>query len=125
MYDTSLLSDTLQNIENSLQELLEWTSHINSVNDFLSSTQGVILLNAVCMRLLAVGEEVKTIDKHTNKTLLSLYPSIPWKNVMGLRDVIAHHYFELNANAIFSVLHIDIPPLLHAIRQIRKDVENR
>ena len=61
----------------------------------------MILLNAVCMKLFAVGEEVKALDKRTDKTLLPKYPQIQWKDVMGMRDVIAHHYFELEADKVW------------------------
>ena len=82
----------------------------------------MVLLNAVCMKLFAVGEEVKSIDKRTNQTLLPLYPSIEWREVMKMRDVIAHHYFEINAEQIFAILRIDVPPLLSVIRQMQKDI---
>jgi uncharacterized protein with HEPN domain len=122
MYDQSLILDELQNIENLLQTILEWTKHIQSENDFLTSTEGVILLDAVCMKLLAVGETVKALDKRTNKQLLPQYPSIPWRNIMGMRDFIAHHYFEVDAAQIFGVLSESIPPLLAVIREIKQDI---
>ena len=81
-----------------------------------------MMLNAVCMKLLAVGEEVKSIDKRTNKGLLPLYPAIRWKDVMGMRDIVAHHYFEIDANRIFDTLHLDVPFLLTVIRGIEKDL---
>ena len=67
------------------------------------------------MILIAVGESVKTLDKLTNKQLLPTYPSIDWKGVMGMRDVIAHHYFDVDADAVFSIIKEDIPPLKAAI----------
>ncbi len=48
-------------------------------------------LDAICMQLLALGESVKNLDKVTDGTLLQQYPSIEWKRVMGMRDVISHH----------------------------------
>lgn len=53
------------------------------------------------MKLSAVGESVKNLDKITKREFLSNYPEIPWKNVMGVRDVIVHHYFEVDAEEIF------------------------
>ena len=37
------------------------------------------------MKLSAVGESVKNLDKITKREFLSNYPEIPWKNVMGVR----------------------------------------
>ena len=121
MCDDFLIKELLQRIETSLQEIMEWTAPIKIVSDF-SSYEGVILLNAVYMKLLAVGEEIKSLDKHTNKTLLPKYPTIQWKNIIGLRDVIAHHYFGLDADQVFDTLKEEVPELLDVIIQIKQDL---
>jgi uncharacterized protein with HEPN domain len=123
MYDRAIIIESLQNIERVLQELIGWTSHIRSSDGFSASTEGIILLNAVCMRLFAVGEELKTIDKYTNKTLLPLYPDVDWRRAMKMRDIIGHHYFEINVDVIFDTLREDIPPLLTVIQQMKKDTD--
>jgi len=122
MYDKSLILDILENIEQSLNDIIEWTTTIRSVDDFLTSSSGMILLNAVYMKLFAVGEELKNIDKQTDKQLLSLYPVINWKEVMKMRDVIAHHYFEIDAEVVFKTLQQDIQPLLQTVKQIKIDL---
>ena len=122
MYDVFLTEELLQRIENSLQEIIDWTVNVKSVDDFLLSEGGMILLNAVCMKLFSVGEEVKSLDKHTNKLLLTKYPMIQWKDIMGMRDVIAHHYFDLDAEKVFDTLKNDIPPLLEVIKQMKNDL---
>lgn len=122
MYDKLLALETLKNIEESMNEVIEWTININYAEDFYKSNEGMILLNAVCMKLLAVGEEIKGLDRRTKGELLKNYKSIPWKQIMGLRDIIAHHYFSLDASVIFSVLKSDINPLLEVIQQITADL---
>ena len=72
MYNRTILLESLQNIERVLQEVIEWTTRVRSSDDFSASTEGIILINAVCMRLFAVGEELKAIDKRTDKKLLPL-----------------------------------------------------
>jgi uncharacterized protein with HEPN domain len=124
MYNRIIIIESLQNIERVLQELIEWTSHIRSSDDFSTSTEGIILLNAVCMRLFAVGEELKAIDRRTDKTLLPFYPDVDWRRAMKMRDIIGHHYFEINAGIIFDTLRHDIPPLLVVIRKMKIDVIN-
>ncbi len=58
-------------------------------------------LESTCMLLIAIGEGLKGIDKITDKQLLR-YPEIDWKGAMGIRDIIAHHYFDLDGE-IFIV----------------------
>jgi uncharacterized protein with HEPN domain len=124
MYDKSLLLNSLQQIAASLQKIIERTTDITSVDDFICSPTGMDLLDIVCMRLFAVGETVKTIDKHTDKSFLPLYPSINWQEIMRMRDVIAHHYFEIDANRVFNTIRNDIAPLLQIIEQMEKDLTN-
>ena len=125
MCDPWIIISSLRNIENCLQDVLDWTAEVDSTDDFTHSPHGVMLLNAVCMKLIAVGEEVKSIDKRTNKLLLAEYPEIFWKDIMGLRDVIAHRYFQIDAEKIFTTVKEDIPKLTDAVRRIRYNLENK
>ncbi|MCD8477365.1 MAG: DUF86 domain-containing protein [Sulfurospirillum sp.] len=74
---------------------------IHSINDFLDTEEGIEKLDAICMQIIALGESVKNLDKLTNKTLLLCYPQIIWSEVAGMRDIISHHYFDLNAESCF------------------------
>ena len=65
--------------------------------------------------LSAIGESLKNLDKTTNGVLLPTYPSIPWKNVKGLRDIVAHHYFDVDASQILWIIKNEISPLKDAI----------
>ena len=74
------------------------------------------LLYATCMLLIAVGESLKNLDKVTDGKLLPIYPSIPWKQIKGLRDIIAHHYFDVDAGQIFWILSNELTPLQAALQ---------
>lgn len=82
----------------------------------------MVLLDATCMLLIAIGESLKNLDKVTNGELLPTYPSIPWKNVKGLRDIIAHHYFDVDAAQILWIIKNEISPLKEAIRFFINDL---
>ena len=125
MFDRELTIETLGRIKGLLHEILVWTEGINSPDDFTKSPTGMILLNAVCMKLLAVGEEVKSLDRRTRGELLPRYNSVPWKEVMGLRDVIAHHYFEVDAAEILVVIQSDIQPLRETILQMMREADDQ
>ena len=72
-------------------------------------------LDAACMVIIALGEAVKTLDKLTDKKLLLTYPAVEWKKVMGARDIMAHHYFEVDADEVFTIVKNDLEPLRKAI----------
>lgn len=123
MYNKKLTLETLLQIEESLLLITKRTQQILSVDDFYLSDMGMILLDSICMKLIAIGESVKNIDKITNKELFLNYPVIPWKEVMGLRDIIVHHYFDVDAEEIFKTLKQDVPMLTAIISQIIKDLQ--
>ncbi|MDR1864341.1 MAG: DUF86 domain-containing protein [Bacteroidales bacterium] len=122
MYDKNLIVDLLCNIEDSLALIIGQTAHIRSANDFISTPEGIFTLNGVCMNLFVTGEAVKNINRHTGKELLSKYPSVPWQDIMRMRDKIAHHYFDIDAEKVFDILRNDVPPLLAVIKQIKEDL---
>ena len=107
--------DILEDILSAIGKVEERTKNIHSIDDFLGSSSGMVLLDATCMLLIAIGESLKNLDKTTDGLLLPTYPSIPWKNVKGLRDIIAHHYFDVDASQILWIIKNEISPLKQAI----------
>ena len=78
---------------------------------------------STCMLLIAIGEGLKGIDKITDKQLLVRYPEIDWKGAMGIRDIIAHHYFDLDGEIVYSVVKTKLPDMLITIRGILKEIK--
>ena len=63
------------------------------------------------------------IDRLQERTqLLPTYPSIPWKKVMGIRDIMAHHYFEVDADVVFEVINKELEPLKKAILFFKEQI---
>lgn len=93
-------------------------ANISSSDDFLDSEEGLEKLDAICMQIVAIGESVKNLDKATNKFLLSNYSQIPWSEIAGMRDIISHHYFDLNAEIVVDVCKHHITPLKNTLQII-------
>lgn len=74
------------------------------------------------MKLIAIGESVKNLDKHTGCELLPKYPEVDWKGVKGVRDIISHHYFDLDAEEIFNICSVHLPPLHQTIQKMITDL---
>lgn len=117
-----MVYETLKNINLAITRLEERSLNIHSVDDYLLSPSGMEKLDAACMVLIAIGESVKTLDKLTEKKLLPTYPSIDWKGIMGVRDIIAHHYFEVDPDAVFNIVKNDIAPLKQAIEYFKNQL---
>ena len=111
----SLALDILYDIQSAIDRLQKRTEHIHDVDDFLGSSEGMILLDATCMLLIAIGESLKNLDKVTEGKLLPTYPSIPWKQVKGMRDINSHHYFDVDPAQVLWIVTNEINPLKAAI----------
>lgn len=113
--------DLLDMMIESIHIIQSRTSHIKESNDFLLSPDDMFILDGVCMKLIFIGESVKTIDRLSDGKLFPLYPSIPWKEIMKLRDVIAHHYFKIDVVIVFATIKDDLPLLLETLSTIKED----
>jgi uncharacterized protein with HEPN domain len=112
----SIAKDILEDILSAIEKIEERTEKVHSIDDFMDSSEGQILLDATCMLLIAIGESLKSLDRATKGELLPTYPDIPWKNVKGMRDFVAHHYFDIDVAQVLWVLQNEIAPLKKAIQ---------
>ena len=124
LFETELALDSLQKIKAMLDLITERASVVKNPNDFLCSPGGLMRLDAICMNLIALGETVKGLDKLTGGQLLKNYPEVYWKGVMGMRDKISHHYFEIDSDVVFKTIQEDIPQMINAITKMIGDMNN-
>lgn len=75
------------------------------------------------MQLIVIGESIKNLDKITAGELLAPYTEINWRQVKGLRDIITHHYGQINAEIVFNTCRNNIPELALLIEKIVKETE--
>ena len=122
MYDRDLAYELICLIIDNIETIRKRTAGINSSDGFTSSESGMILLDSICMKLAAIGETIKNLDKATNKNLLNRYSQVNWKQAMGMRDIIVHHYFDVDAEVIFKTLKEDIPLLRDILKKIKDDL---
>jgi uncharacterized protein with HEPN domain len=123
MYDKELVVSILKNILWSLEQIAKRFQSIQSSVDFLKDDSGIEKLDSICMQLINTGEALKEIDKLTEGSLLSNYPGIDWKKVKGMRDIITHHYFDIDAETVFVVCKERIPEMQKVIQKIVNDLE--
>ena len=122
MYDKVFLIELLTQVESAITTILQRFKPVNNTDFFTNSPEGMEKLDSICMLLIATGESLKNIDKITNKELLKKYPQIDWTGAKGLRDIISHHYFDVDAKYIFNVCDTKLPDLLKTIKLIKSDL---
>ncbi len=122
MYDKPLILEVLDRIYSATQTILERFRPVKSVSDFTGSAAGMEKLDSICMQLIAIGEALKNLDKITNGALLVQYPQIDWKKAKGMRDIISHHYFDVDAEVIYHVCRNYIDDMGQAVKAMIKDL---
>ena len=123
MFDKVLVANSLFQIQSLLRTIAERTESINAVDDFLATPNGMLVLDAVCMNLIALGEAVKNLYKVSNGELLPQYPQIQWGGIMRMRDKIAHHYFEVDAEVVLLTVKEDIPSVKATIDGMATEIK--
>jgi uncharacterized protein with HEPN domain len=122
MFDNEIMIlSTLNEIKFSIELILKRFKKINSPDDFMNE-ENLETLDSISMRLIAIGEGFKNIDKLTNNNFLINYPSINWKGVKGIRDILSHHYFDINSEIIFNLCDTKLNELLNVVNQMREDI---
>ena len=122
-YDRGMLIERLYTLLDALERIPRRFAGIAKPADFYASDAGIDRMDAICMILIAAREEFKRIDEKTNGQLLGQYPNVTWRGVMGVRDVLAHGYFQVNAEQLFAICKDDIPELIETVKIMIQDVQ--
>ena len=105
-----------QQIENAIEQLKNWNANIMTAEDYYFSPDGMQKLAASCMLIEAIGEGIHQIDSLTEGKLLPERTEIPWEDVIGIRNHIAHGYFDIDGEVVLMVVKQDLDPLLEAVK---------
>jgi len=108
---------TYESILNHISIIEERMSGINNASQLTGNKESELLLDAITMRLQAIGENVKRIIIK-NPSLTVNHPEVPWENIIKFRDFISHHYELLDYEAVFEIGKTFLPQLKTAITKI-------
>lgn len=73
-----------------------------------------LVYDAVRVRLIEIGEAVKSIDR----AVLAHEPEIPWIDIAGVRNHLAHRYFDTAHGIVAATVTHDLPPLIAAVERL-------
>lgn len=115
---------TLDSVAKTISQLIDWNNDIVSSEYFYNTQLGMQLLAANCTLITAIGEGINRINRIVPDFLSANFPTVPWRAIVGMRNHIAHGYFELDADVVFESVKNDIPPLLDVIRDAIRLLES-
>lgn len=94
------------------------------MDDFLGTPWGMTILEACIMRLQVIGETIRGIDDKTHHELFFHYPQVPWRKIIGLRNIISHEYANIDYEIIWTVIEKYLSPLKEAVEVVKRDLYN-
>jgi uncharacterized protein with HEPN domain len=115
--------DLLDSMLESVELIEKRFSRIRLAEDFVLSSDGVTLLDAVAMRLQVISESVRKIQK-LDVLFLNHYSNIEWDKLARFRDLVSHHYSHIDHEIVYDICKVHIPKLKHALQKIRSDFPN-
>ncbi len=100
-----------------LEDILEATRKITTYTGSLSKTaflEDEKTLDAVIRNLEVIGEAVKKLPED----LRAQHSGVEWKKIAGLRDILIHEYFGLDAEIVWDIVRNKVPALDREVRTI-------
>jgi len=76
-----------------------------------------IRYDALLRNLEILGEATKGLSEEVRQR----HPAIPWRKIAAMRDIVIHHYFGLDKDAIWDAVKNRAPSLLEELRRIRDE----
>lgn len=115
---TSRVADYLDHM---LDAALQACAYVEGLSkeDFLDDkrTQQAVVLN-----LILIGEEATKLLKD-DEAFADQYPQVPWRSMKGMRNRIAHGYFEINLDTVWETIQTALPRLIEQLPAIRQPLQ--
>jgi uncharacterized protein with HEPN domain/predicted nucleotidyltransferase len=93
-----------------VQELLHLTERLQALtlgHDLASFSADAVAQDAACMNLLRLGEGTKFVPQQVQDA----HPELPWGELRGVRNLLAHDYFGIDVGLLWYTLSVELPPL--------------
>ncbi|WP_324736557.1 DUF86 domain-containing protein [Thermococcus sp. SY098] len=104
-----------------LQDMLESIERIEEYTegyDFETFTKDRKTVDAVLRNLEIIGEAAR----HIPENIRIQHPEIPWKRVIGLRNVVIHHYFGVDLSIVWVIIKKQLPELKNAVISLLEEI---
>lgn len=123
MSDPELLREILHQISEAIDRIERRFAGIQSSEDFMQGDEGIDKLDGIAMMLIWMGESIKNLEKIGGRDLLDAYPEVDWKGAKGTRDILSHHYEDIDAEVVFYICDRYLPSIKTAITAMIQQIE--
>jgi uncharacterized protein with HEPN domain len=102
--------EALIDIAQATQRILRFTADINRAALETNEEK----LSAILYQITIIGEATKRLSQ----TYRTQHPTIPWKQMAGMRDIVTHHYDAVDPDIVWEIIQTDLPQLLALIEPL-------
>jgi len=117
--DNKNTQELLEYILFSINLIEERFSHIEKPDSFLDDNDNIGILDSISMRLQTIGEALKSIHKRNPSVLLNGASAEYWSQIIKVREIISHHYIDIDAEVVFDICKTDLSELKTIITKIK------
>lgn len=106
----------IQDILNCMEKIENYTAKM-TYSDFVANS---LVFDAVIRNLEIIGEAAKNVPEE----IRNRYPQVPWRSMIGLRNILIHEYFGVDNEIVWEIIKTDLPaikPILLNMLKILKD----
>jgi len=93
---------------------------IENVDDFLVDEEGLKILDSILMRLQTIGEALKNIHKREPGFLEKVEDEEYWSEIIRFREIISHHYVDINAEIVYEICSDELLPLREKVEKLKQ-----
>jgi len=122
MYNRSLLFELLLEIEEAIRRIERRFIDIQEAVDFTAIDEGLDRLDGIGMMLIAISENIRGISQLTGDDFFGQYPEIAWSDIKGIRNILAHDYFDIDPDEVYEICSKDIAVLKQVLEKMRYDL---
>lgn len=121
--DKATTSELINFILEGLRLIKRRFSGVASSDDFLDSDEGLDKLDAISMRLQSIGEALKNLDKRQKELLLQVADKEYWSKIIRTREILTHHYIDIDAETIYMICDEKLVELEQKILKLQEYVK--
>jgi uncharacterized protein with HEPN domain len=100
----------LRHMRDAAREAISFTK--GRTRDHLNQNRMLVLSLVKCVEI--VGEAAAQVTAETR----TQYPSIPWADIVGMRNRLIHAYFDVDLDRVWDTVTDDLPPLIVELEKV-------
>jgi uncharacterized protein with HEPN domain len=108
------IADYLRDILDAIQKIERFVGEM----DFAQFAGDEKTVFAVIRGLEIVGEAAKNVPKAVQRR----YPTVPWREISGIRDKLTHGYYSVNLRVVWKTIQEDLPGLRLQVGRVLADM---